>query len=829
MVSPLVSRPIVFFLALVASAVTVTGAQIPYESGELKLALKKLEVLGSVLYISAHPDDENTAFLATMAKRRLMRTGNLSLTRGEGGQNLIGPEQGDALGLIRTQELLGARGFDGAEQFFSGAIDFGYSKSTDETLRFWGKEETLADIVWIIRKFRPDVIVTRFTPERGGHGNHTASAVLAYEGFRAAGDSTRFPEQLGVVRPWKAKRLVWNTFGFAGFGTDTAGTSFVSEDLGSYSPLLGLSLGELAGKGRSMHKSQGFGASELRGSLPQYFVHVDGEQAKSTLFDGIETTWKRIPGSDAVWRLLTTAVREFLPEHPSSVLPTLLEARRLMKTLGHDPWLDVKREEIEKVIIACAGLRLDANAAVPQAVPGASVPVTVIMLNRSAVPCVVRNVALSFTARDTLVLRPLAENVPSEVRLTMQIPQDAEFSEPYWLVGEKRNARYTANGPLHTGLPENPPVARARITLDIGGQPLTVETPVRYRWVDPTGGELYRPFLIMPPVSVTLNNAVILYGNMPPREVVVLLKNTVSNIDGTVRLTLPNGWRSDPAMLTFAFDSTIAEKTFRFTLHATEGAVGGEVVGTAVVGGRVYDQTLITVAYPHIAPQSYLAPARAWLVRLDIQVPTMRIGYINGAGDGVPAALSMIGYQVDQVTDDDLETGDLKRFDAIVAGIRAYNTNPKLRAAHDRLMDYVRHGGRYIIQYITRPRSESFPIGPYPLQLTQNRVSVEDAPVRFLIPDHPLLTSPNLMTDRDFDGWVQERGLYFADDTSPDYTMPLSSNDPGEPPHRGGLLYARYGAGYVVYTGFSFFRQLPAGVPGAFRLFVNLLSQKVGQ
>ena len=805
----------------------VVPAQIPYDSGELNLALKRLEVLGSVLYVAAHPDDENTAFLATMAKHRHFRTGNLSITRGDGGQNLLGSEQGEMLGLIRTQELLGARRIDGAEQFFTRAIDFGYSKTTEETLNFWGKEETLGDVVWVIRKFRPDVIVSRFTPTRGGHGNHTASAVLVYEAFRAAADPRKFPEQLKFVQPWQATRVVWNGFRFPQGAIDASTARGVTEDLGQYNTLLGLSIGELAGKSRSMHKSQGFGASELRGSSIQTFMHVDGDTAVTDLFDGINTSWTRVSGGKAVQELLGKAAAQFNPEKPALILPLLLKARTELRKLKPDQWVDVKTKELEKVLLACSGLWVGAHAATFQAIPGSSVPVVVAVLNRSSFPCEMKSVGLTFNERDTALGQILKENIPFEVRMSMTVPSGAPFSQPYWLEKPAGRARYSVDDQLLIGMAENSPAAVARVSFLIGGEPLLVEVPVRYRWVDPTGGELYRAFNIVPPVSLAMSNEVIVTRNTQSGECGVIVRNTVPAVNGELVLRLPPGWRSEPEKVRFAFDSALAEKSFRFTLKPSAGASGGKVVAEAQIAGTAYDRTIVNAVYPHFPPQSFSKKSQADLVVLDVRTKGASAGYIVGAGDEVPAALTQLGYSVELLSDEQLETGDLSRYDVIVAGIRAYNTRDKVRSASSRLMEYVRQGGRYIVQYNTRQQRETSGIGPFPFTITQDRVSVEEVPVRFPRPDHPVLRYPNTITSADFDGWVQERGLYFAGTWAQEYETPLECHDPGEDPKGGGLLYARHGKGYYVYTGLSFFRQLPAGVPGAYRLFANLLSQDV--
>ena len=857
-------------MLLLAYAALATGAaqparpsspdDIPYASGELMLALEKLRTLGSVLYISAHPDDENTAFLATMAKQRHFRAGYLSITRGEGGQNLVGPEQGDILGVIRTQELLGARRIDGAEQFFTRAIDFGYSKSTDETLEFWGKNEVLSDVVRVIRTFQPDVIVARFTPTRGGHGHHTASAVLANESFRAAADPTRFPEQLGDLKPWQAKRLVWNVFRSSRTAAEPPPPGTVSEELGAFSPLLGMSIGELAGKSRSMHKSQGFGALEMRGTVLNWFEHIEGDTARVSLFDGIETSWRRVPGGEDIDALVQEAIGVMDAREPSRLLPSLLKIRAAIGALPPSPWVELKRKEIDEITLASAGLWVDALAAAPEVTPGSAVPLSIMLLNRSSVACGLSGVAVPKAVRDTTIQRKLEPNVPVEVRLSMGIPENQPFSRPYWLDTAAERGHYSVSDARLLGVPESPPPFVAHVRLDFGGHQVDVGVPVRYRWVDPTRGEQYRTLSVVPPVSVSFPAPVIVSPNGQPRSLTLTVRNLSPAVMGAVALRMPPGWSSTPASIPFSFDSALTERPLKFQIRpgpnaergmaAIEGLVDAartparavEAAGapagavsappgaanTTAEGTNIVSE-VVRVEYPHIPVQVLVHPARAEVVPLDVRSRAMSVGYIVGAGDEIPAVLGQLGYHVTLLSDEDLETGDLRRFDAIVAGVRAYNTRERLRRSNARLLEYAHGGGRYIVQYNTRQQSDQLQFGPYPFKITSDRVSVEDAPVTLTDPKHPLLSKPNAITAADFEGWVQERGLYFAGDWDARYETPFESHDPGEEPRKGGLLYARHGKGYFVYTGLSFFRQLPSGVPGAYRLFVNLISQDVGR
>ena len=820
------ARRIVPLILLLAMWLPLRG-QVPYGASELQLALQKLNVLGSVLYISAHPDDENTALLASMAKDRHLRTGYLSITRGEGGQNLIGPEQGDALGIIRTQELLAARRIDGAEQFFTRAIDFGYSKSTEETLAMWGREEILSDVVWVIRRFRPDVIITRFTPERGGHGHHTASAELAYEAFRASADSARFPEQLRFVRPWQARRIFWNVFRFSrGSGDQVVGPALI-EELGNYSPLLGLSMGEVAGRSRSMHKSQGFGAMEIRGTWTNAFQFVDGDTTLGDLMGDIDISWNRIQRGDEVGKLLRQAADSFDQRQPSSVLPLLMEAGHLLEHLPQNPWIDVKRTELKDAILGCTGVWVDAVAASDRVVAGSSLEVTATVLNRSNTEVRLDRVGVTFLGADSVAGRWAPSNVPLDVRLRVTLPDSLPPTQPYWLTLPREQGKYAVQDPLQIGEAQAPPVLRAEVELTLQDRRLVVDTPVRHRWVDPARGELYRPLVIVPPLSLSLKDDVVLSVAGGRAEVAVIVSNAVPGIEGTVTLETPHGWSMVPGAETVRFDSNITDQTVVFHLTPGTGATDGWIRASVSARGRTYTSSLRSISYDHFESQTFFEPAQARLLNLVLRTNGKRLGYIEGSGDQIPRLLSQIGYTVELLSDEYLETGDLGEYDVIVAGVRAYNVRPVLRSSNHRLMDYVKEGGRYVVQYVTRQELDIKDLGPYPFTVSRGRVSREDAPIDILQPDHPLLRNPNVITGDDFQGWIQERGLYFAGDWDPRYETVLASHDPGEDPLAGGLLYGGYGRGYFVYTGYSWFRQLPAGVPGAFRLFVNLLSQDV--
>lgn len=799
---------------------------------QTKLALDKLNVLGSVLMIAAHPDDENTALLAYLARGRHLRTAYLSATRGEGGQNLIGPEQGDALGLIRTQELLAARRIDGAEQFFTRAIDFGFSKSVEETLAKWGREETLADMVWVIRRYRPDVIVLRFsgTP-RDGHGQHQASAILGKEAFFAAADRSRFPEQLPWVEPWRAERLLFNVFSFSPEqekqAEQTPGRLVL--DTGEYDPALGKSYTEIAGMSRSMHRSQGMGAPQRRGVSHSYLVNIAGTKAGNDPFDGIETTWNRLPGGSAVGRILSEAAATFSLEHPEKTVPLLLKARPLIAAM-RNPLATIKLAELDEAIALCTGLWLDAEAERYAVTPGASVKVALTALNRSHLPINLIGVRLEGMGTSTALdgtSAALRYNMASESSTLVRIPIDAPYSQPFWLQKPKNGARYTIEKQQLIGLADNPALLEARFKLLLGDTVIELSRPVRYRYVDPLQGELIRPLAVVPPVAVNLPERVLVFPNNTHRTVRVELRANVSGATGTLSLGLEKGWTAEPSSRQFSLTEPgeLADLRFEVTPPAADALARLQAAALDKTGRTSSTSGMEIIAHPHIPPQTIFPASQANLVRADIQLASKRVGYVMGAGDEMPRALAQLGCSVTLLSAEDLASRDLYEFDAIVTGVRAYNVRPDLRAHQQRLLRYVDGGGTLIVQYNVIDDNDALAkIGPYPIRIGRGRVTVEEAPVIFPNPEHRLLRAPNRITAHDFEGWVQERGLYFASEWDPHYEPVLESHDPGEKPLLGGMLYTTYGKGVYIFSAYSWFRQLPAGVPGACRVFANMLS-----
>ena len=816
-------------------------------ASEIQVALNKLNVLGSVLYVAAHPDDENQVVIGYMSQIRLMNTGYLSLTRGDGGQNLIGPEIRELLGVVRTQELIQARSLDGSHQFFTRAIDFGYSKTADETLQLWDKQKILADVVWVIRQFRPDVIITRFPPdERAGHGHHTTSGILAAEAFDIAGDAQQFPEQLEYVAPWQPTRLFLNDTDWFTNNIDSIAAvndSVLVVDMGVYNPLVGKSVTEIAAESRSKHESQGFGATGARGADREYFRLVKGGLVEHDLLEGIDTTWNRLAGGATVGNLLTQAARSFRPEQPSAVVPILMEASAALDALPDGYWKRVKRSELNRVIQACLGLYLEARVGTNElirrfrsespirpkiaeysAAPGDTITLNVEVINRSEVDVTLHELDFPSLQRDTTLSLSLPDNVDTVVSLHAQVPPNMPYTEPYWLRMAHDGFTFQVLEQTLIGRDGSPAAVTARCSLQVAGKPLTLTVPVVYKSNDPRWGETYRPFAIIPPVDMEIEEPVRVFAGDDAKPVHVVVRAGRYTTAGTLSLQLPDGWRADPASYDFSLALKEQEAEFTFQVTPPPGPSVGEARAVATLDGAAYDQHKVVIDYEHIPTQTLLLPATATLVKLDIKKEGQAVGYLMGAGDDIPQALEQIGYEVTLLDEEDMRLSYLKKFDAIMVGIRAYNTVGWLRYQNDKLLAYAKDGGTLIVQYNTNARLVTDSFAPYPLKLSRDRVADETAEVRFLLPGNPVLDTPNKITEHDFAGWVQERGLYFPEEWDKHYKAVLSLNDPGEDPKDGSLLIAPYGKGYYIYTGLSFFRELPAGVPGAYRLLTNLLS-----
>jgi LmbE family N-acetylglucosaminyl deacetylase len=826
-------RAVVVF-AMLAIAGTANSADAPpllspeqINASEIQLALRKLNVLGRVFYIAAHPDDENTNLIAFWANGSLYDAAYLSVTRGDGGQNILGPELGERLGVIRTEELLDARRIDHAQQFFTRANDFGFSKTAAETMRFWNHDKILADVVWVIRNFRPDVIVTRFSPEDDKtHGHHTASAILAQEAFSAAADPNRFPEQLAFVKPWQATRLVWNTspFFFTNRNLPFDPTGLTVLEAGGYNPLLGKAYTELAAASISMHKSQGVGGLPRRGARKEYFKPLKGQPVTSSLFEGVDTSWSRVPNSESVVTEIRQIISKFNPADPAASVPDLFKLRQTMSEIHDDFWIGEKKAELDKIIAACLGLHVEASTAIETFTPGQTAAIKLEAINRSNLPATLQELRFPNTGDSSKIDAALPSNELVTKDLSCKIPNDAPYSQPYWLRKPGTLGTFAVDDQKLIGLPENPPALPVEIVLQVNGQEVRYIVDTKYRTADAVAGELPRPLVIAPPVFVNVADSVFVFPTNQPKPVSVRVTAATGAVKGELKLAAPQGWEISPASIPIDLKAANAEMVATFSVKPPNQNSEGTLRAIVSIDGRDYSLQRVRISYPHIGVQTLMPPAEVKLVRADIRKSSDRIGYIPGAGDDVPESLRQIGYSVKILSEPEITAKNLAQFSAVVLGIRAYNTQDRISNWLPELFDYVKNGGLAIVQYNTTADLKTNQFGPYPLEISRDRVTDENTPVRVLAPKSPLMNIPNKITPKDFDGWVQERGLYFPNKWDAAYSPILSCNDPKEKPLDGGLLVAKSGKGFFVYTSYSWFRQLPAGVPGAYRLFANMLS-----
>ncbi|HSZ25301.1 MAG TPA: PIG-L family deacetylase [Cytophagaceae bacterium] len=824
-------KKIIVFIPLFLIGFIVSRAQNTPSSNasEILLSLKKLNTLGSVLYIAAHPDDENTRLLAYLTKERNLRTGYLSLTRGDGGQNLIGKEQGGELGLIRTQELLAARRNDGAEQFFTRANDFGYSKNPDETFSIWNKDSILADVVWVIRRFRPDVIICRFpTTGEGGHGHHTASAILSVEAFDAAADAKRFPEQLIYVQPWQAKRLFWNTFNFG--TTNTTAPNQIKIDVGGYNTLLGKGYGEIAAESRSMHKSQGFGTAKARGSMVEYFKQLKGDTLKTDLFEGMDQSWKRLNVGLKIQEKINECIKQLNPIQPEKIIPLLVNVYKQIQQLnGNDSttnyWKSIKLKETEALIFSCSGLWMEAYSSEYSCIPGNNCTILSQIINRNNTPVKLNKISFMHQT-DTITALDLKQNIMYTFLHKEMLPATIPYSNPYWLDKTHDKGLYNVQDQLLIGTPENNSRTKVAFNLNVFDLNFTVERDIVYKYTDPVKGELYRPLEIIPPATVNISDPVFVFADSEAKNIQFTVKANTPDIKGKVQVELSEGWKITIKNPEFSLANKGDETIIDATVIPPANDDKGRLMVSLLINKVNYTKSIKRIEYDHIPYQFILTDAEALLVKVALKKAGITIGYIPGSGDEVPTCLKQIGYNVTLLTDELLTKENFSKFDAIVTGVRAYNTNNRLQVNYSKLMDYVQKGGNLIVQYNTNNRIGPVlaKIGPYPFTISRDRVTNETAEVRFTNPKHSVLKYPNLITEKDFEGWVQERGIYFATELDKNYETIFSMNDPNEKASEGSLIVAKYGKGNFAYTGLAFFRELPAGIPGAYRLFANLIS-----
>lgn len=825
-------KHLLFFLTAVL-ALTTSQAQKPQtpSSSEIYESIQKLNFLGSVLYVAAHPDDENTRLISYLSNHVKARTAYLSLTRGDGGQNLIGPELRELLGVIRTQELLAARRVDGGEQIFTRANDFGYSKHPDETLDIWNKEQVLSDVVLAIRQFKPDVIINRFDHRSPGttHGHHTASAMLSMEAFNLVNNKSAFPEQLEQTSVWKPQRLFFNTsWWFYGSKAkfDAADKSnMINFDIGTYYPLKGMSNNELAALASSQHLCQGFGRLAQRGTQEEYIEFLEGEPLTNNkdIFSGIDTSWNRVKGGKKVGAILNEIENHFNFQNPSTHIAQLVEAYKLLQKVEDEHWRSKKSEDLKAIIEMCAGLYLEASAETNWATQGDDIQLNLEVLNRSDLPIILESIknASGLNISKNITLK---NNIKYDFKEVIKIPNKAKPTTPYWLNEKGTLGMYKVDNMNIIGKPETPRTYNIAFNVLINNTPITFTKPVVQRFSKPDKGELYRPFEIIPEASAKITEQVIILDNNQQRDITVVVKAGRDNLEGDVEINHPSNWSVLPEKQKVSIAHKNEEQTLTFTVIPPKTQSEAFISPIVHIGKNDYNKSLIGIDYNHIPYQTVLLPSESKIVRLDIKKRGEKIAYIQGAGDVVPESLEQIGYQVSIITPESINAELLSQFDAVVVGIRAYNILDELNFKQQQLFDFVANGGNMVVQYNTNRGVKVDNIAPYSLTLSRDRVTDEHAEVRFLNPNHAVLNTPNKITQNDFKGWTQERGLYFPESWGKEFTPILSMNDKGETAKDGSLLIAKHGKGYYVYTGLSFFREFPAGVSGAYRLFANILS-----
>ena len=825
-------------LSLVIVAILVcfqiTTAQQPQKlnSVEIYYQIEKLNFLGSVLYIAAHPDDENTRLISYLSNEQKARTGYLSLTRGDGGQNLIGTQLRELLGVIRTQELIEARKIDGGEQFFSRANDFGFSKNPTETLEIWDKEKVLADVIWAIRKFQPDVIVNRFDHRSSGttHGHHTSSAMLSVESFELANNPAIFPEQLQFVKPWQTKRQFFNTswwfYGTLEKFNAADKKNLTALETGVYYSGLGKSNQEIAALSRSRHQSQGFGSTGARGEETEYLEFINGSALidKKSLFEGIDTSWNRVKGGKAIGDLLTTIKAEFDHNNPAASIPNLAKAYTIMKALDENHWAPLKSSSVKEIIAACSGLYLEAVAQNQEATPGSTIKLKLEAINRSGVPIQLMSVTALPNQITIPQNRELKNNILNNINLDFKLPESINYTQPYWLKENGTVGMYAVNQQQNIGIPDIIRETKVVFNVQINGIEIPFERTVVYKYNDDVKGEVYNYLDIVPEVTTSIIDKVLIFKDTKIKYVGVKIKAGKDAVKGNLQLELPQNWNVSPKSIPFNIQKKGTEQIVYFEVTAPNKSEEAIAKSVAIIDNKRFDKEQIIINYDHITKQQVLKSAEAKCIKTDLKTNGEKIAYIMGAGDEVPSSLSQLGYVVTLLKPEEITPEKLENFDVVITGVRAYNTVAALANKQNILFDFVKAGKTMLVQYNTAGDLVTDNIAPYPLKLSRDRVTEEDAEVRFLAANHPVLNFPNKITTKDFQDWKQEQGLYYPSEYDKAFTPILSSNDKGETPKNGALLIAPYGKGHYIYTGLSFFRELPEGVIGAYKLISNIIS-----
>ena len=795
-----------------------------YSSSNISSMLEKLDVFGKVLYVAAHPDDENTRLIAYLANEKKYETAYLSATRGGGGQNFLGTHLKDNLGLIRTQELLEARKIDGGQQFFTSAVDFGYSKEPVETLNFWNEEKILSDFVWIIRKFRPDIIITRFnqTPYIT-HGHHTASTILAEKAFNLSGDPDAFPEQLKYVKTWQSQRLLWNTSRRFFNLKEEDIEKMLKIDVGVYNNKIGKSYNEIASESRSMHKSQAFGALRRRGSEEELIVYSQGKKAENDIMEGVITSWDRVKPNDELKSYLKKAKDSFNINKPYEIIDYLSLAHRELNRVIDRDWRVIKKNEIKNLIKASSCLFFEALSNVELASNGEEIKIKFDIINRSPYPIKLEKIQLDKT--EYIINDSLENNKLLSVEKNFKISTESEVSEKYWLKNPSEFGSYNIDDQRLIGDPDNQPTLEAKFVFRINGQQISYNSPIIYKINSPINGDEYRPFNIGKPIYLNPLNNLEYYVNTNKKKLKVEVISGANDVKARIYLEVSDGTKVEPEFYDIEFKNKDERKTLSFdvTLPGNKNSIN-KVSYKAKVEGDILSRGIDKIIYSHISHQTRFPKSDVSLIKFNLNIKAKNIAYLMGSGDKVPESLSLVGYNVDLFEKKDINAEKLKNYDALIIGVRAFNSDKSLFDIKPQLMNFMESGGNVIVQYNTSRNLDVNKFSPYSFQLSRNRVSQENAPVRIINSKHPALNYPNKITLDDFNGWVQERGLYFPNSWSQEYETIISSNDEGEKPNNGGILISKVGEGYFVYTSYSWFRQLPAGVSGAYKIFSNLIS-----
>ena len=810
-----------FFYLILISLNTVFSQS----STDIYNKIKKLSFLGSVLYIAAHPDDENTKLISYFSNHLNARTGYLSLTRGDGGQNLIGNDLREKLGVIRTQELLNARKIDGGEQFFTTANDFGYSKHPKETLEIWDKEDILSQMVFLIRKFKPDVIINRFNEKTPGstHGHHTSSAILSIEANNKSNNPNLFSNQLKIVSKWKAKRIFYNTSWWA-YGskekfekTDKSRMVSISSNL--FDPISGLNNSKIASKSRSQHKSQGFGSSPSLNSNIEYLELIRGEKINSNnIFEDIDTSWNRVNGGNEIEILISKVLENFDFKKPYKSINNLVKIYQKIEKIEDNHIKDIKIKELSEIIINCLGIEIQFNSKKGYGTPESYVDVEFKLYNPSPINIDIKKIEVNNLNISNLSLNKKVFSLNRKIK----IPNN--FTAPYWLLGNKTVGNYFVEDFKIKVNPETLHPIKSIFNIQVQDIIIKIEKVLNHRYNDPVKGEVIEKFEIYPRANVKLEKEVYAFINSDNKEIKAIITNNDDNIEGFVELNLPDNWFSTPKRHKVSITKKGESKAYKFSVKSLSDESLNKISANFYSANKIYNYDLINLNYNHIPKTNILLPNNSIAFNIKLKSKVKKVGYIKGAGDKIPESLKTIGISVIELDLLNLENYNLNEFPSIIMGIRAYNTNSLLKNKNNILWDFVKNGGNLIIQYNTSRGLKNKRITPYKINISRDRVTDENSVVKLLNPNHKILNYPNKINLKDFNYWVQERGLYFPNKWDENFDSILAMNDPGENEKKGSLLVANYGKGTFIYTGLSFFRQLPNGVPGAYKLFVNLIS-----